>query len=135
MQLTRSSRHLTAYYNKMPGVLFLVGGAAGIAYYFWIATKIGSQLSPFVGLAVISLGLGCYCWQRRYFVLEPKQLRVYNLIGMEKKRYTFKSWEVVKADSRRIYIDDNGITKTVAVAPWLVRGEDWAAMRSLLQGC
>ncbi|MGB3790330.1 MAG: hypothetical protein WA949_20140 [Phormidesmis sp.] len=129
---TRSSQHLMAYYNKTPGVLFLAGGAAGMAYYIWSATQIDRGLSPLVGLAVVFLGFGFYCWQRPYFLLEPQQLTVYNLLGMEKKRYIFESWEFVKADSRRIYIDDNGITKKVAVAPWLVRSDDWAVVRSLL---
>jgi hypothetical protein len=132
MQPTRSSQQLMAYYNKTPGALLLAGGATGVAYYLWSATQIGSQLSPFVGLAAIVFGLGCYCWRRPYFLLEPQQITVYSLLGIEKKRYSFESWEFVKADSRRIYIDDNGITKKVAVAPWLVRRDDWAAMRSLL---
>lgn len=132
MQPIRSSQQLMAYYNKTPGAFFLLVGAIGTAYGIWRATQIGSQLSPLVGLAVVSLGFGCYCWQRPYFLLEPQRLTVYNLLGMEKKRYSFESWEVVKADSRRIYIDDNGITKKVAVAPWLARGEDWTAMRNLL---
>ena len=104
----------------------------GTAYYTWSATQVGDGLSPFVGLAVVFFGFGCYCWQRPYFLLEPQQLTVYNLLGMEKKRYTFESWEFVKADSRRIYIDDNGITKKVAVVPWLVRSDDWAIVRRLL---
>lgn len=127
-----SSQRLMAYYNKMPGAFFLAGGVVGTAYYLWSATQIGHSLSPFIGLAVGFLGLGYYCLQRPYFLLEPQQLTVYNLLGMEKKRYTFESWEFVKADSRRIYIDDNGITKKVPVTPWLVKAGDWAAMRSLL---
>lgn len=91
-----------------------------------------SQLAPFAGLAAVCFGFGCYCWRRPYFSLDTQRLTVYNLLGMEKKRYTFDSWEFVKADSRRIYIDDNGITKKVPVTPWLVRREDWAALRSLL---
>ncbi|MEM8502365.1 MAG: hypothetical protein AAF716_04350 [Cyanobacteria bacterium P01_D01_bin.1] len=132
MQPIHSSQHLMAHYNKLPGVFFLAGGVAGSVYSLWMATQIDAQLSPFFGLAVASVGLGFYCWQRPYFLLEPRQLTVYNLLGMEKKRYSFESWEFVKADGRRIYIDDNGITKKVAVAPWLVKQEDWAAMRNLL---
>ncbi|NJM98635.1 MAG: hypothetical protein HC800_17090 [Phormidesmis sp. RL_2_1] len=75
---------------------------------------------------------GFYCLNRPYFLLEPRQLTVYNLLGLVSKRYTFDSWDVVKADSRRIYIDDAGITKKVPVAPWLVKPDDWLAMRKLL---
>jgi len=70
--------------------------------------------------------------KRPYFLLEPRQLTVYNLLGTVTKRYSFESWDVVKADSRRIYIDNAGITIKVAVAPWLVKSEDWLAMRQLL---
>ncbi|MBE9060875.1 hypothetical protein [cf. Phormidesmis sp. LEGE 11477] len=132
MQPVDSSQRLMAYYNKIPSTLLLAGGIAGTAYYLWSATQIGNSLSPLTGLAVGFFGLGCYCLQRPYFLLESQRLTVYNLLGMEKKRYTFESWDVVKADSRRIYIDDNGITKKVPVTPWLVKGDDWAVMRSLL---
>ena len=132
MQSVDSSQYLMAYYNKTPGILFLASGVVGTAYALWSATQIGNNLSPLVGLAAGFFGLGFFCLQRPYFLLEPQQLTVYNLLGMEKKRYTFESWEFVKADSRRIYIDDNGITKKVPVAPWLVKRDDWAAMRSLL---
>ncbi|WP_038016073.1 hypothetical protein [Synechococcus sp. PCC 7335] len=132
MQPADSSQRLMAYYNKTPGVLFLAGGMVGTAYSLWSATQVSISLLPLAGLAIGFFGFGCYCLQRPYFLLEAHQLTVYNLLGMEKKRYTFESWEFVKADSRRIYIDDNGITKKVPVAPWLVKRDDWAAMRSLL---
>lgn len=83
-------------------------------------------------LGVLVILFGFYCLHRPYFLLEPRRLTVYNILGVVKKEYTFDSWDVVKADSRRIYIDDDGITKKVPVAPWLVKADDWLAMREML---
>ena len=85
-----------------------------------------------VAMSVLLFLFGFYCLRRPYFLLEPRQLTVYNLFGLVTKRYTFTSWEVVKADGRRIYIDDGGITQKVPVAPWLAKTDDWLAMRKLL---
>lgn len=110
-------------------------GGTGIVASLWIgAQSAGALLQPILSALLFSMVVlfGLYCLNRPYFLLEPRQLTVYNLFGIVTKRYTFDSWDVVKADSRRIYIDDEGITKKVPVAPWLVKTKDWMAMRKLL---
>ena len=102
---------------------------------FWIAfqsqgVSVQAVLGALLFLAVVFFGI--YCLERPYFLLEPHQLTIYNLLGVITKQYTFDSWDVVKADSRRIYIDDKGITLKVPIAPWLVKADDWMAMRKLL---
>lgn len=131
MQSQSSQHHLTAYYKKTLGLLFLIAGAAGLATSLYLLTQ-GNMLPLLALLCVLLCLFGFYCLRRPYFLLEPRQLTVYNLLGIATRRYTFESWEFVKADNRRIYIDDNGITKKVPVAPWLVTPDDWTAMRSLL---
>ncbi len=135
MPPTRPESHLTAYYTITLSLFFLVSGGAGVVASIWVAV----QTTPFSSQPVLSALLclmimvfGLYCLNRPYFLLEPRQLTVYNLFGVVVKRYTFDSWDVVKADSRRIYIDDEGITKKVPVAPWLVKSDDWTTMRKLL---
>lgn len=96
----------------------------------WMASK--EIVLPLSILFVLLFVFGFYCLRRPYFLLEPRRLTVYNLLGLVTKRYTFESWEVVKADNRRIYIDNNGITIKVAVAPWLVETDDWLTMRKML---
>jgi hypothetical protein len=126
-----SEQRLTAYYKTAIGASFLVGGGLSVLISLWLASKTNS-LSPMVLIGVLLFLFGCYCLRRPYFLLEPRQLTVYNMFGVVTKRYTFDSWDVVKADSRRIYIDDGGITKKVPVAPWLVKTDDWLTMRKLL---
>lgn len=135
MQPNRSEMRLTAYYKITLSLFFLMSGGLGCLVSLWIAMNDQSIAThAFLGallfLSVVLFGL--YCLRRPYFLLEPRQLTVYNLFGIVTKRYTFESWDVVKADSRRIYIDDDGITKKVPVAPWLVKSDDWIAMRKLL---
>ena len=132
MQSISSQQHLTAHYKMALGTLLAIGGAAGLALSIWNATQT-SQFSPLIGVAALLFCFGLYCLNRPYFLLEPHQLTVYNLLGTVSKRYTFDSWEVVKADSRRIYIDDDGITKKVPVIPLLASTKDWLAMRELLK--
>ncbi|MGC1309614.1 MAG: hypothetical protein WA885_20520 [Phormidesmis sp.] len=132
MQPISSQQRLKAYYKTTLGVFLLSGGILGLGFGLWKAAAGADGLSV---LTVGGVGLflfGCYCLNRPYFLLEPRQLTVYNLLGLVTKRYTFDSWDVVKADNRRIYIDDGGITKKVPVAPWLVKTDDWATMRKLL---
>ncbi|KPQ37353.1 MAG: Uncharacterized protein family UPF0005 [Phormidesmis priestleyi Ana] len=135
MQSNRVKTCLTAYYKITPGLFFLVGGGTGFLISLWLAFNTQSMAAQaLLGalLFVSVLAFGIYCLKRPYFLLEPRQLTVYNLLGTVTKRYSFESWDVVKADSRRIYIDNAGITIKVAVAPWLVKSEDWLAMRQLL---
>ncbi|PZO11360.1 MAG: hypothetical protein DCF25_19535 [Leptolyngbya foveolarum] len=132
MQSISSQQRLTAHYKTTLGALLAVSGAAGFTLSLWNTSQT-SRFSPLVGVAVLLFGFGLYCLNRPYFLLEPRQLTVYNLLGSVSKRYTFDSWEVVKADSRRIYIDDDGITKKVSVLPWLASTKDWIAMRELLE--
>ncbi len=131
----RSETSLTAYYKITLSLFFLVSGGVGLLASLWFALSAQSiSFQPILGaLLFLSVVLfGVYCLNRPYFLLEPRQLTVYNILGIATKRYTFESWDVVKADSRRIYIDDQGITKKVPVAPWLVKSDDWTAMRKLL---
>jgi len=128
MQPIRSQQNLTAYYKTTLSIFFIACGAAGIVASVWMA-KTFSLPAVLSGLVIL---FGLYCLHRPYFLLEPRKLTVYNILGLVKKQYTFDSWDVVKADSRRIYIDDEGITKKVPVAPWLVKAEDWLAMRKML---
>ncbi len=135
MQPNRSEHHLTAYYKITLSLFFIVSGGLGLAGSLWIAFQAQGPVFQAVLSALLFLSIvlfGIYCLNRPYFLLEPRQLTVYNLLGIVTKRYTFESWDVVKADSRRIYIDDKGITKKVSVAPWLVKTDDWLAMRKLL---
>jgi hypothetical protein len=134
-QPNRSEPHLTAYYKITFSLLFIVSGGLGLVWSLWVAFHaqnllLQAILGALLGLSIVLFGI--YCLKRPYFLLEPRQLTVYNLLGIVKKRYTFESWDVVKADNRRIYIDDKGITKKVSVAPWLVKTDDWTAMRRLL---
>ncbi len=129
------SSHLTAYYKATFSIFFVAIGGVGIVVSLWVGAQAGGALSQPILSALLFLMIvlfGLYCLNRPYFLLEPHQLTVYNLFGIVTKRYTFDSWDVVKADSRRIYIDDEGITKKVPVAPWLVKTNDWIAMRKLL---
>jgi hypothetical protein len=135
MKPNRSEPRLTAYYKITLSLFFWVLGGAGLIASLWIAFQAKSaSVYPYLSaLLFVSIGLfGVYCLNRPYFLLEPKRLTVYNLFGIVTKQYTFESWDVVKADSRRIYIDDEGITKKVPVAPWLVKTDDWITMRKLL---
>jgi len=131
MQIQSSQHRFTAYYKKTLGLLFLIVGAVGLLTSLYLIIQ-GSMLPLLAVLCLLLCLFGLYCLRRPYFLLEPRQLTVYNLLGITTRRYTFESWEFVKADNRRIYIDDNGITKKVPVAPWLVKTDDWLAMRSLL---
>ena len=132
MQSIRSQQRLTAHYKTTLGVLFAMSGAVGFSYALWSASQT-DRFSPWIALTALLFFFGLYCLRRPYFLLEPRQLTVYTLIGSVSKRYKFDSWEVVKADSRRIYIDDGGITKKVSVLPWLASSEDWLTMREMLR--
>ena len=127
-----SHEQLTARYKTTLGVLLALGGAAGVALSLWSFSQ-GNQLSPIIIFPALLFFFGLYCTNRPYFLLEPRQLTVYTLLGSVSKRYQFDSWDVVKADSRRIYIDNDGITKKVSVLPLLASSEDWVAMREMLQ--
>ena len=124
-------RHLTAYYKKAVGGSLLVSGSLCMVFGLSKAVQ-AHQVSPLAAIGVLVALLGWVCLRRPYFLLEPHQLTVYGLFGMPTRRYTFESWEVVKADNRHIYIDDGGITKKAPVLPWLVKTGDWLALRELL---
>ena len=132
-QSAGSQQRLTAHYKTTFGVLVLVGGALSLIVGLSVILQ-GGGLSPLAPLGALLLLVGSYCVRHPYFLLEPRQITVYRLFGIATKRYTFESWEVVKADDRRIYIDDDGITKTVPVMPWLVNADDWRTMRKMLVG-
>ncbi|MGB3293876.1 MAG: hypothetical protein WBB01_12890 [Phormidesmis sp.] len=126
-----SQQPFQAHYKTTLAVFFWVSGSVGFILSLWLLTSV--QMTFLLAAASILWFLvGFYYLRRPYFLLEPCQLTVYNLFGLVTKRYTFVSWEVVKADDRRIYIDDGGITKKVPVAPWLAKTDDWLAMRKLL---
>ena len=132
MQPNRPQQNLTAYYKTTLGVFFLIVGLLIVFYTIWLFSQPSGTSWPLALIGVLLFFFGCFCLRRPCFVLEPRQLTVYNLLGITTKRYTFDSWEVVKADSRRIYIDRNGITIKVSVFPWLVNSEDWTTMRKML---
>ncbi|MEL6939758.1 MAG: hypothetical protein AAFO84_11260 [Cyanobacteria bacterium J06598_1] len=133
MPSNRPAQHLTAYYKTTLGIFFLVSGLVLALFSLWKGYQPDQSIDfPIIGLGVLLFTFGGYCLNRPCFRLEPRQLTVYNLLGLTTKRYTFESWEFVKADARRIYIDENGITIKVSVFPWLVKAEDWTTMRNML---
>ena len=103
----------------------------GCLLSFWLFSKPWAAFL-IATVSILLFLLGLCCLRRPYFLLEPRQLTVHTLFGLVTRRYTFVSWEVVKADNRHIYLDDGGITKKVPVTPWLVKSADWTAMRKLL---
>lgn len=124
-------QHLTAYYKKAVGGVLLAGG--GLCAVFGLSAVVQTrQVSSLAAIGILVFLLGWVCLRRPYFLLEPQQLTVYGLFGLPTRRYTFESWDVVKADNRRIYIDDEGITRKVPVIPWLVKTSDWLTLRELL---
>ena len=129
MQSGSSQQPFKAYYKTTLAVFFWLSGIVGCLLSFWFGIWAAFLL---VATSILLFLWGFYCLRRPYFLLEPRQLTVYTLFGLVTRRYTFVSWEVVKADSRHIYLDDGGITKKVPVTPWLVKSADWAAMRKLL---
>lgn len=132
MSPNHPSQNLTAYYKTTWGAFLLILGLAIALYSLWLITQPSGTSIPMVIVGLATFVCGCYCLHRPCFRLEPRQLTVYNLLGVTTKRYTFDSWEVVKADNRRIYIDRDGITIKVSVSPWMVNSEDWTAMRKML---
>ncbi|MGD1898054.1 MAG: hypothetical protein ACFB16_13995 [Phormidesmis sp.] len=132
MQPNRPQQNLTAYYKTTLGAFFLISGVLLVLYSLWLLSQPAGSTFALLGIGLLLFAFGFYCLHRPCFVLEPRQLTVYNLLGLMTKRYTFESWEFVKADSRRIYIDENGITIKVSVFPWLVNSDDWTAMRKML---
>lgn len=129
-------QRLTAHYKTTLGALVSISGGIGLVFGLWSMAQTNPQsdyLSAISALGAVLFLFGLYCLNRPYFLLEPTQLTVYNLLGRVSKRYTFESWAVVKADSRRIYIDDDGITKKVPVSPLLVSTEDWITLREMLR--
>ena len=126
-------RHLTAYYKGAVGGSLLASGGLCMAYGLSAVVQ-AREISSLGAIGGLVFLLGWVCLRRPYFLLEPHQLTVHGLFGMPTRRYTFESWDVVKADSRHIYIDEGGITKKVPVLPWLVKKSDWLALRELLSG-
>ena len=131
MQPGSSQQPFKAYYKTTLAVFFWLSGSVGCLLSFWVFGKTWEAFL-LAAMSILLFLFGFYCLRRPYFLLEPRQLTVYTLFGLVTRRYTFVSWEVVKADNRRIYLDDGGITKKVPVTPWLVKSADWAAMRKLL---
>ncbi len=130
MQPSSLQQPFKAYYKTTLAVFFWLSGSAGFLSSFWLTSQ--AQTFALAATGALLFLFGFYCLRRPYFLLEPCQLTVYNLFGLVTKRYTFDSWKVIKADNRRIYIDDDGITRKVPVASWLAKTDDWAAMRKLL---
>jgi len=132
MKVNRPQQKLLAYYKTTVGAFFSVGGLLLALYSLWAAIRSDSLFLALAAVGVVLFMFGFYSLNRPCFLLEPNQLTVYNLLGGTTKRYTFESWEFVKADNRRIYIDKNGITIKVSVLPWLVKADDWMTMRKML---
>lgn len=127
----QSNQSLTVGYNKVVGVLTLMGGAINLILSAWVFLLGGFSAAIVTGIIITLVGI--LYLTRPYFTIEPNRLVLYNLLGMPVKQYTIELYSTVSIENNQLYINTNDNQTKVKVTKWLADGEDWQKLQQFGQ--
>jgi hypothetical protein len=131
-------------FNKWVGILYLMlslflGGIVILTYITDGFDFLGKSLAPIFQALVSLLPFICF-WVgvsmligRVCFKVDQRSLVVYAAIGPLKKTYHFQFLEEIKVDKNKVYLNQDGKWKRIAMEYLAVNRKDWDAFVRFIQ--
>jgi len=115
---------MKAYFKPGWGVTFLVLGLALIILNFMLIGKTNRNPIAVVPGFLITFS-GIMYLTRPVFELRATELVMFNLLGMEVKRYNFSNLSDFQVVDGKIFLASEGKSKRVRISKIMVKSADW----------
>jgi hypothetical protein len=124
---------MKAYFKQGWGITFLVLGLALVILNFMLIGKTNRNPIAIVPGILITFS-GIMYLVRPVFELRANELVMFNLLGMEVKRYAFNKLSDFQVIDGKVFISSDGQSKRVRISRAMVKSEDWDAFIRKITG-
>lgn len=126
---------MKAYFKQGWGVTFIILGIVLLVLNLMLLNMRGAHSNPMGLLMGVMITLiGILYLTRPAFELRANELVMFNLLGMELKRYPFKSLRDFQVIGNKLYIAAEGSSKRVKISKVMIRTTDWDEFMSKING-
>lgn len=124
---------MKAYFKQGWGISFIILGIILLILNLMLLNTRGSNPMGLLMGAMIT-AMGALYLTRPAFELRSNELVLFNLFGMELKRYPFGSLRDFQVMNNKIYISSEGSSKKVRISKAMIRSNDWDEFMRRING-
>ena len=124
---------MKAYYKQGWGISFIVLGLVLLVLNFMLI-NMGKSNPMGLVLGIFITFMGAMYLSRAALELRANELVMFNLFGMEIKRYPFDKLSDFQIVDGKIYLSTNGQSKRVRISRAMIRTADWDLLMRKLTG-
>jgi hypothetical protein len=124
---------MKAYFKQGWGITFIILGIVLLILNMMLLNSRGSNPMGLLMGAMIT-AIGALYLTRPAFELRSNELVMFNLLGMELKRYPFGSLRDFQVIGGKIYIASEGSSKKVRISKAMIRSTDWEDFMRRING-
>jgi len=117
-------RNMKAYYKQGWGISYIVLGAVLLVLNFMLI-NMGKNNPMGLVLGSLLILIGILNLLRPVFELRANELVLFNLLGMEVKRYAFNHISDFQVIDGKVFIASGGKSKRVRISKMMVKTSDW----------
>lgn len=124
---------MKAYFKQGWGITFIVMGIVLLILNMMLLNTRGSNPMGLVMGAMITV-IGALYLTRPAFELRNNELVMFNLLGMELKRYPFGNLRDFQVIGGKVFIASEGVSKKVRISKAMIRSTDWDEFMRRING-
>lgn len=124
---------MKAYYKQGWGITFIILGIVLLVLHLMLANMGQVRIMQIV-LGIFICIMGAMYMSKPCFELRNNELVLFNLFGMELKRYPFEKLSDFQVNGNKIELYSNGKLTRVKISKAMVRTEDWDAFIKMISG-
>lgn len=115
---------MKAHYKQGWGISFIIMGIILLVLNFMLI-NMGKNNPMGLFLGAITIFMGAMYLTRPVLELRSNELVMFNLFGMEMKRYPFNQLSDFQVIDGKIFLSANGTSRRVRISRMMIRNNDW----------
>ena len=124
---------MKVYYKQGWGIFFVVFGIILVGLNMMLINMgAGRGFQVFFCLFITFIGIMYLL--KPYFELRSHEIVLFNLFGMELKRYTFENLNQLQVLDNKVYLNTDGRSKKLRLSKFMSRTDDWEAFIRKITG-
>lgn len=124
---------MKVYYNQAWGIFFVVFGVILVGLNLMLLNMgAGRGFQVFFCLFITFIGI--MYLTKPYFELRLNEIVLFNLFGMEIKRYAFNNISQLQVLDGKIYLNMDGNSKKLRLSKYMSRQTDWDSFIRAING-
>ncbi|HLP11382.1 MAG TPA: hypothetical protein VK177_05560 [Flavobacteriales bacterium] len=124
---------MKVHFKQGWGIGFTIGGTVMLLCNFWLmSVGFGNPIQLLLSAIIILVGI-MYLVQP-YFELRSNEIVLFNLFGMEIKRFTFGSYADFQVIDGKVFVNTQGKLRKVRIGKLMAKPHEWDKFISTISG-